>query len=138
MLPTGFLDKFDHAVQREKYAGRASDPAFLLLLAEQDNQIVGMISAKDNYTAPLEFEKQIAAMYIDPGYQSRGIGSALIKSLRVELQTRDVKNLMLWCIEHNHRACAFYKKHGAQKITGTPLPPEYAAMPHVVYAWSSI
>jgi ribosomal protein S18 acetylase RimI-like enzyme len=138
LLPEGFLDKFEHRVQRDKYAERAKDPDWALYVAEADGRVAGLIGAKDNDTPPPGYQKQIKSMYVDPDFQRRGLGQALLKHLFAEMKKDGVKNAMLWCISTNAPACAFYEGQGGRKIEGVPLPEEYAALPHVVYAWDKI
>ncbi len=40
-MPNGFLDQFTHEKQKEKYSARALDPEWILLIAENSNDIIG-------------------------------------------------------------------------------------------------
>lgn len=135
LLPEGFIDRFDHDVQKQKYAERAADPAWLLLVAEKDGKVIGMIGATGNTTPPLSYPMQIKSMYVDPDYHGHGIGTALLRVMLETLRGLRVPSVMLWCIAHNAFAGAFYERRGARRIEGVEPPEEYAAMPHVVYAW---
>ena len=138
ILPDGFLNQFEYEKQREKYAERSLDPAWILLVAECEGKIVGMIGAKDNDSEPLLYEKQIKVMYVDPDFQNRGIGKALLAAIFVEFKKQGFERAMLWCIAANKAACSFYQKHGAKRIEGIKPPEEYGAMAHVVYAWDAL
>jgi GNAT superfamily N-acetyltransferase len=134
-VPEGFLDQFKHETQREKYTSRAIDPNWLVLVAESNAKVVGMLGATNNDTAPLIYKKQIKAMYVDPDSQSKGIGTALLKSGFAELTGIGSFNTMLWCISSNQQACSFYEKHGGKRIEGIAAPTEYSIVPHLIYAW---
>lgn len=138
IVPQGFLEQFQYEKQVEKYVGRAQDPEWLLLVAEFEGKVVGMIGTKDNDSEPLKYEKQIKVMYVDPALQNRGIGKALLVSLFDELKKQGLQRIMLWCIEANKSACSFYEKRGGRRIEPIDPPEEYAAMPHVAYTWDSL
>jgi GNAT superfamily N-acetyltransferase len=138
ILPEGFLDQFVYEKQREKYAERALNSAWILLVAEFEGKIVGMIGAQDNDSEPLIYEKQIKVMYVDPDFQNRGIGKALLAAIFAELKRDGATRVMLWCITANEFACSFYEKLGGKRIESIKPPAEYAAMPHVAYAWDSL
>lgn len=55
-------------------------------------------------------EKEICKLYVDPCFQSGGIGHALI-----EFAIRQCGADHLWALEKNTRAIAFYNRHGFQK-----------------------
>jgi GNAT superfamily N-acetyltransferase len=107
----------------------------VLLVAESNGKILGMIGVKDNDSEPLSYQKQITAMYVDPDFQRQGIGTLLLKSAFAQLKNQGVGSAMLWCIKSNRPACSFYEKYGGKCIENIKPPEEYAAMPHVIYAW---
>ncbi|MCA9802726.1 MAG: GNAT family N-acetyltransferase [Cyanobacteria bacterium HKST-UBA02] len=87
---------------------------------------------------PLEYSKQIRALYVDPSCQRRGTGSLLLsEGLRI-LAASGAPNVMLWCIADNLAACSFYRRHGGRRIEGVMPPPDYRDMAHVIYAWPDL
>jgi GNAT superfamily N-acetyltransferase len=135
IVSQNFLAKLQFEIQKEKYAGRATDADWLLLVAEVGGKIVGMIGAKDNDSEPLLYEKQIKAMYVDPAFQGQGIGAALFARIVKELKERNTRTLVLWCMLANTKALRFYEKLGGKKIEGIIPPEEYSGMAHVAYTW---
>ena len=55
---------------------------------------------------------EICKLYVEPFFQSEGIGSSLI-----EFAIREFHADHLWVLERNTRAIAFYKRHGF-RLTG--------------------
>jgi len=51
--------------------------------------------------------EEIRKLFVEPVLHSRGIGSALLKHVLRETQV-----CSLWALEKNHRAIAFYQRHG--------------------------
>jgi GNAT superfamily N-acetyltransferase len=135
LAPEGFLEQFKLDTQIRKYAQRAAASDWVLFLAECDDEIVGMISATDNFDEPKVYKKQIKSMYVDPDHQRTGVGSMLLNTMFEHLQDGKTENVMLWCIRNNVPASNFYQKFGGRKIENVEPPEAYAAMPHVIFAW---
>ena len=55
---------------------------------------------------------QLSKIYVDPFFQSQGVGDALI---RYAIEEFGADNL--WALEKNKRAISFYQNHGFQ-VTG--------------------
>lgn len=68
-----------------------------------DGLIRGFLQMKDT---------EICKLYVEPLFQSRGIGKELIEYAKIELHAN-----MLWALEKNTRAVSFYKRHGFH-VTG--------------------
>jgi len=74
----------------------------------------------------------IDRLYIDPQYQSDGIGSNFIKHAK----DMYLGVLVLRTHDQNERARSFYEKRGFKAVAfGLSPPPE--SMPDVEYHWSS-
>ncbi len=80
----------------EKYR---SDPELLSRTFVYDDGVVrGLIVLEGT---------EISKLFVDPCFQNRGIGTALL-NFAVEVHHADV----LWALEKNVRAIRFYKRHG--------------------------
>lgn len=58
---------------------------------------------------------EIVKLYVEPQFQSCGIGAALLE-FAVKEQSAD----WLWALEYNERGIAFYKRHGFE-LTGEKM-----------------
>ena len=63
-----------------------------------DGVVKGMIRIKD---------KEIQKLFVEPAFQSDGIGSKLLSFATAEKHAN-----FLWVLEHNKRGIAFYRRHG--------------------------
>jgi putative acetyltransferase len=68
-------------------------------VAEVDGEIVGMVAVADGF---------VQQLYILPGYQGLGIGSALLEKA-IDLSPGDLE---LWAFQQNERARGFYERRG--------------------------
>ena len=69
-----------------------------LYVAEQNRIVKGFLEIRGT---------EIAKLYVDPCFQSAGIGNALI-----EFAIQTLRADFLWALEKNTRARAFYHRHG--------------------------
>jgi GNAT superfamily N-acetyltransferase len=90
--------------------------------AVQENCIVGILAINGS---------EIDRMYVRPGAQRCGIGTALLQKAR-ELSP---SGLELFTHEENRAARTFYEKHGFRPVRfGISPPPE--SEPDVLYRWT--
>lgn len=86
----------------EKYR---SDPGLLSRTFVYDDGVVRGLIVLSGTDAPDGVE--ISKLFVDPCFQNRGIGAALLE-FAVEVYHADV----LWALEKNVRAIRFYVRHG--------------------------
>jgi ribosomal protein S18 acetylase RimI-like enzyme len=106
LVPDDFLDNIDPLTWARRYAARSGDGS-TMLLAAMDQQIVGMVRFGADRQNPELAE--IYALYVAPGQQRTGIGTALLGSALTCLPAVSVR---LWCAEGNLTARAYYERHG--------------------------
>lgn len=91
-------------------------------VAEVENCIVGFVVV-------IQAEQYLAQLFVDPMYQNRGIGSALISKAKESCP----QGLTLQTLQYNIQACLFYEKHGfkAGKLTTNKIN----GQPNIEYHW---
>jgi ribosomal protein S18 acetylase RimI-like enzyme/chorismate mutase len=93
-----------------------------LWLAERDGVLRGYAMVQDDW---------LHSLYVDPGVQGRGIGSALLdltRSLRPD-------GFCLYVFESNEPARAFYRRHGLLELERTDGSGNMEHAPDVRMAW---
>lgn len=61
---------------------------------------------------------EIYSIYVDPDHWGTGVGSALFRAAVAELRADAPRPLVLWVLEGNGRAIAFYEREGWQADGG--------------------
>lgn len=88
-------------------------PSAILLVVESKEGVVGMASVQTLIsTAMGEYVGLIEDVIVTEAYRGRGVGKALLEALIAESESAGLKRLALGADHRNHKAIAFYQKHG--------------------------
>jgi GNAT superfamily N-acetyltransferase len=106
----------DDEVRDEWRATLASDETEVHV-AEEDGEPVGVVTVGGEF---------LAQLYVLPGQQGTGVGSALHDLALERLRARGNGRAKLWCLEENVSARRFYERRGWELTEETrvvPFPP---------------
>lgn len=113
ILPAHYLEALRAEDRAPKYdlsgAGRTKPHT---IVAIEDGRIVGFATTCGAHDSDLKDAGQLAALYVDPRYWSRGIGASLIAAARLGLKNRGFQRACLWLLDGNIRGGCFYQKDG--------------------------
>ncbi|QMT60994.1 GNAT family N-acetyltransferase [Legionella sp. PC997] len=108
-----------------------------VLVMEVHNQIVGFASICPfrDFSAD-DTMGEISAIYLNPEYWRRGLGTQLCLAAISELANQGYKKILLWVFEDNIQARKFYDALGFEATTSTKLAEFYedgALLKEVLY-----
>src|ERR687897_1938098 len=86
-------------------------PLVVLDIAEA---IAGYVSYGRCRDRSLPADGEIDEFYLAPEYQGIGFGRRLFKAVRNDLRHRELDRTVVWALEDNSRACAFYEGMGGR------------------------
>ncbi|MFN8670450.1 MAG: GNAT family N-acetyltransferase [Candidatus Sericytochromatia bacterium] len=92
----------------EKLKKQAENKKFIFLLAEENEQIIGILTSEikgDIY--------HLSRLYILPNFQGKKIGKNLLENL---IENNTIKEIFLSVEENNEKAISFYKKEGFEIV----------------------
>lgn len=145
LLSDRFLDDLDLSYLGASWTGRATvspTPRHRLLVAGRPGEVHGLVDtgpARDEGLPRgadgLPVVGEVRSLYVDPSVTGRGLGAALLRAAVDVLARHGTSEAVLWVVEGNERARAFYERHGwaadgARKVT----PVEDEELPEVRYA----
>ncbi|HCT80724.1 MAG TPA: hypothetical protein DGG94_03060 [Micromonosporaceae bacterium] len=108
LVPTGVLSQMDVSTQAVKRAKAFADPAdAVTFVAVLDGQIAGHVTVRPYPADPVC--GQVWACYTRPQAWGTGIAADLLQRGLLLLEQPEV---ILWVLEANERAIAFYTRHG--------------------------
>jgi len=79
----------------------------------------------------------IEQLYVAPGFNGQGLGSALLQRALAELHAAGAHPVRLWCFQANTGARRFYERHGFVAVDFTDGRGNEEGCPDVLYERSS-
>jgi len=90
-----------------------ADPEKANFIAEVDGGIIGFCSVgSTRETDPVDKSGELYAIYIDPEFAGKGVGSSLMKEGLFFLKEKGYTKATLWVLETNIATREFYEKKG--------------------------
>jgi len=78
---------------------------------------------------------EIFEIYIAPVFQGVGLGTRLFAAVRSELKTMGLDRLVVWALQDNELACAFYGGLGGTAVASVPERFGGVSLTRVAFAW---
>jgi len=78
---------------------------------------------------------EIFELYVSPVFQGAGLGTRLFAAARDELKRRGYGRLIVWALQDNELACAFYDALGGVTVATAPERFSGVSLTRVAFAW---
>ena len=114
ILPDSVLDRLNAADRVRDWSRWLGTPDARTFAAIQRRQLVGfarVLPAGPAADAP-PASGEISHLYVAPDSQSMGVGQALLARSLEDIVARGFERAVLWVLEKNYRARAFYERAG--------------------------
>ena len=108
---------FPNDAIREVWAEALADPEVEVYVAELDGAAVGAVSVGKGF---------LSTLYVLPGYQGSGVGSALHDLALERLRALGFRQAKLWTLRENGSGRRFYERRGwvlTDETRVLPYPP---------------
>lgn len=114
-----FLDNISYVDRLNRWREILKDKESLHLVAVIDDQIIGFADAGTVRPEPgiSKDSGEIYAIYILEDHKRKGIGKALFKECRRWFGNQNIGHFIVWALEENLQAKAFYEDEGGENIT---------------------
>jgi ribosomal protein S18 acetylase RimI-like enzyme len=116
----------------------APKPDQIALVAESDGTLAGFGLAGPPGDASFGGRGEIKFLYVDRGFQRRGIGRQLIAAMARHLVARDYAGIGLSVVIGNVSAIAFYEGLGGRSIGTFTDPGPLWRSANFIYAWDDV
>ena len=97
----------------QRVARRSSGGTLVLIF---DRVIAGYATLGPNRTRRLTYGGEIYEIYLRPSHQGVGLGSRLFQEARRTLSANRLDGLIVWALDDNQPACAFYEALGGVPV----------------------
>jgi GNAT superfamily N-acetyltransferase len=138
IVPQAFLDRMSVEQRTMAFAGRFSDPAYKMFVAE--DALVGIVGFADCGGPRDEvpgYDAELYAIYLLPEFQGKGVGRELFRRVVDALVGDGKRSLYLMALEVSPYR-SFYEKLGGRVIGSVEKEIEGIMFNVLVYGWGRI
>jgi ribosomal protein S18 acetylase RimI-like enzyme len=121
-----------HAAWQGAYSGIIPHRALNAMLARRGASwwAIGRNRSRD-----LKQEGEIYELYVRPEYQGIGLGTRLFGAARDRLAAHGLKGMVVWALEDNSNAVAFYEGAGGRDIAEGVEIFDQKALKKIAFVW---
>lgn len=107
-----------------------------VLVVEVGGKVAGYATIGRNRSRDLVQEGEIYELYVQPEYQGIGLGTRLFQAARERLGSHGLKGLVVWALEDNTNATAFYHGAGGRDVAEGVEIFDQKALRKVAFVWN--
>lgn len=120
---------------REWWASAIRRAASVLVI-EVGGDVAGYATIGRNRARELRQEGEIYELYVKPEYQGIGLGTRLFNAARERLTAHGLNGLVVWALEENSNAVAFYEGSGGRDIAEGVEVFDQKALRKIAFVWN--
>ena len=124
IVPQAYLD----GIPAGRWAKTLNGSGWESLVLAEGERLVGTACVSPSRWEDWPGFGEIIALYLLPAYMGRGYGTALLAAAVERLAGLGYRDILLWVLEDNHRARAFYEKRGF-RYSGTRMENDVGGKP---------
>ncbi len=109
--------------------------AATVLVIEIGGKLAGYATIGRNRARELPQQGEIYELYLRPEYQGIGLGSRLFSEARKKLAAWGLRGLVVWALEENGGALAFYAGAGGRDVAEGVEVFDQKALKKVAFVW---
>jgi ribosomal protein S18 acetylase RimI-like enzyme len=106
-----------------------------VLVVEIGGKVAGYATIGRNRARELPQQGEIYELYLKPEYQGVGLGSRLFREARKRLAAHGLKGLVVWALEENQNAVAFYMGAGGRDVAEGVEVFDQKAVKKIAFVW---
>jgi ribosomal protein S18 acetylase RimI-like enzyme len=107
-----------------------------VLVIEIGGCVAGYATIGRNRSRELSPEGEIYELYVRPEYQGIGLGTRLFAAARERLLAHGLKGLVVWALEDNDLAVAFYQGAGGRDVAEGVEVFDQKALRKLAFVWA--
>ena len=119
----------------ESWWASAIRRAASVLVVEVGGTVAGYATIGRNRSRDLKQEGEIYELYVKPEYQGIGLGTRLFQAAWERLDAHGLKGLVVWALEENDNATAFYHGIGGRDVAEGVEIFDQKALRKIAFVW---
>lgn len=118
--------------------GGFGDDGHPWLAVDHDGRVIGFSAYGPVRGSSWAHDAEIYALYVNTAWHGQGLGRALVQQTARGLLEQHRRSLLLWALEDNHKARAFYEHIGGRVIDREAHNFGGVWLPEVAYEWPNM
>ena len=140
LAPREAFEAMDEALRVRRWTAMLSEPSAqqALVVAEQDGRLAGVGMAAAPSQPEFGARGEICSLYLDPGFQRRGLGRRLMLALAEQVGAWGYRGAALGVVVGNEPAIAFYETLGG-RVAGKYIDPgPLWRSDNLIFVWDEV
>ncbi len=141
IFPAEFLAALSYEERAVRWRNRLAEAGpelFTLVVEACDGELSGLVSGGVEHDGVAGYDGEIYAVYVAPAHHRCGIGRQLMAAGAHRLAMAGYRAVMLWVLEENQRARAFYEALGGQPVSRKSVVIGDTPVIEVAYGWKDV
>jgi ribosomal protein S18 acetylase RimI-like enzyme len=132
------LSPAQRAGQWDGFLADRSGARFVFVADDDVDGLIGFAAAGPERSGGPNHRGELYALYVVPSHQRQGVGRGLLRAVAGRLVAAGTRSMLLWVLEANPRARAFYEALGGVVVRAQPIEIGGATFTEVAYAWPEL
>jgi GNAT superfamily N-acetyltransferase len=135
-LPEGVLSRLRYGGIEARHGRFLGEPHTQHFVAVEPltQEVVGFVNGGPCRQPRLGFDAEVFELYVQRGFQGRGLGRSLFEIAQSALQDGGRKRLLVWVLASNPNR-QFYERLGGRMVARQPVRMGGALLQEVAYGW---
>ena len=141
IVPDAYLGGLSPAERGNEWRGFLADQGgarFVLVAHAESDDLIGFAAGGPERSGHPEYRGELYAIYVLSSHQARGFGCALMRGVAGRLAAGGTKSILLWVLEANAHARAFYETLGGMVVRRQPIEVGGVKLIEVAYGWRNL
>ena len=140
LIPAEVLDGLSYERNEARYREglERNSPPIAYVAVDPSAGVVGVAVGGPAQAELAGFPGELYAIYILAAYQGQGIGSRLLRAVFSQLEEAHLSPAVIWTLEQNRGACAFYRRLGGELVGRKLLSIGGAELPELGFGFKNL
>ncbi len=141
ILPDRLLSDLEWSTRRRRFAAKLTQPrpnSAIYCVEQMGGGVIGYGSCGPKRSGPALYRGEFHEIYILRRYQRLGIGGHLMRMMAGWLQSRDQEPAIVWVLDANRAARAFYERIGGVPVGEANIQLEGVRLKEIAYGWDTV